>query len=67
MAAQRLLLKRKRTLVQTDAVPRTVEVHKIHVLKTIWIHASRRVIINTDGEEETGKSWMGRGHRDTDI
>ena len=60
MAAQRLLLKRKRTLVRTD-------VHKIHVLKTVWIHASRRVIINTNGEEETGKSWVGRGHRVTGI
>ena len=33
----------------------------------MWIHASRDIIINTDGEEETGKSRMGRGHRITDI
>ena len=47
------------TLVWTDAIPSTV---KNKLVKKMLIHASRRIIINTDGEEETGKPWMGRGH-----
>ena len=55
-----LLLRRKWTLARTDTIPRTTEDHI--VFKKVWIHTSRHIMINTDGEEETGKSWMGRGH-----
>ena len=60
-----LLLRRKQTLVRTDAVPRPSEDYKSFM--KIWLHASRHITINTDGEEETRKSPMGRGHWVTDI
>ena len=41
-------MRRKPTLVQTDAVPRTIKDHRL-----FQNHASRHIIINTDGEEET--------------
>ena len=54
-----------RTFVRIDAVPRITEDYKLS--KKIWIHASRHIIINTDGEEETMKfSPIGRGHWVTD-
>ena len=37
------------------------------ITQEIWIHTSRHIIINTDGKEGTGKSWMGRGHWISDI
>ena len=46
-------------------MPRTTEDRKL--FEKIWIHASRHIIINTDVEEETGKSRMGRGHRAINI
>ena len=46
--------------VRTDTLQSTTEDHKL--VKKVWIHASRHIIINTDGEEETGKAQMGRGH-----
>ena len=48
---------RRRRLERTDAVPRTTENH------IIIIRASRRFISKTDGEEETRKSQIRRGHR----
>ena len=53
-----VLLRRKQTLVWTDAILCTIEDHKL--LTKIWIPASRH-IINRDAEEGTGKSWMGKG------
>ena len=44
----------KTTLVLTNAITRTIEDHTL--FKKIWIHASRHIIIKTDGEEGTGKS-----------
>ena len=35
------------------------------IISNNWIHASRH--INRDCEEETGKSWKGRGHWLTDV
>ena len=56
-------MRRKPKLVRTDAVPRTIKDHRL-----FQNHASRHIIINTDGEEETGiKSGIGRGHWVTDI
>ena len=55
---RRLLLRRKRALVRTDAI--TVP------LRTT-IHASRHTIINTDVEEDTGKFRMERSHWVIDI
>lgn len=56
-----ILLKRKRRFVPTDAILRASEVHKLFT--KIWIYLSRHIIINTDGEEETGKSRAGiRAH-----
>ena len=46
-------------------IPRKIKDHKL--FKKTWIHASRHIIINTDGKEETGKSQIGRGHWVTDI
>ena len=40
--------------------PCTIEDHKL--VKKTWIHESRHIIIHTDGEEETEKSGMVRGH-----
>ena len=51
--------------VQTNTVPRTIQDHKL--CKEIWIQAPRRTMINTDGEEETGKSQMGKGPWVNDI
>ena len=56
---------RKGTFARTDAVPLTIKDHKL--VKTMLIHASRRIIINRDGEEVTGMSRLGRGHWATDI
>ena len=61
----RLPLRRKWTLVRTGAVQRTIEDHRL--FRKICIYTSRHIIINTDGEEETGKSRMGRSRWDTDI
>ena len=61
----RLLLRRNRTLVRTNAIARITEVHKL--FKKICIHSSRHIIINTDAEEEAGKCRMGRGHWVTDV
>ena len=63
LRAKATILKRKRTLVRTDAVPRTIKDHK--VFEKIGIYVSTH--INTDGEEETRKFRMGRGQRVTDI
>ena len=64
---QRPLLRTKRTLVRTDAFPRSSEDHNL--FKEIRIHAPRHVIINTDGEEEkrnsNGQGLL--GHWVTDI
>ena len=60
-----LLLRRKQTLVRTDAVQHPSEDYKSFM--KIWLHASRHITINTDGEEETRKSPMGRGHWVTDV
>ena len=54
---------RKRTLVRTDAVSRTIKEHKVFEKSGIYVSAH----INTDGEEETRKFRMGRGHWVTDI
>ena len=56
---------KKMNIVQTNAAPCTIQDHKL--CKKIWIQAPRRTIINTDGEEETGTSQMGRGLWVTDI
>ena len=61
----RRLLRTKPTPVQTDAVPRTVGDHRL--FQKVWIHASRHVTIDTDGEEETGQSWIERSHWVADI
>ena len=37
------------------------------IIQGNWVHASRHIIINTYGKEETGKSQMGRGHWVTDV
>ena len=55
---QRLQLRRKRLLAWANAIPHAIEDHKL--FKNTSIHSPRHVI-NTDGEEVTGKSWMGRG------
>ena len=64
---QRPLLRTKRRLVRTDAVPRTSEDHNL--FKTIRIHAPRHIIINIDGEEEKRNSngQGSLGHWVTDI
>ena len=61
-----LLLSRKGTLVQTDSILRPTEDNKSFKKekKKKFIHASKHLVINTDGEEETGKSRMGRSHWD---
>ena len=46
--------------MNTNALLWSTEDHKL--FKKIWIHESRHIIFNTDGKEETWKSWMGRGH-----
>ena len=51
------------TKVTTDQ--KTTEDHKL--FNKIWIHTSRRTIINTEGEEEIGKSQMGTGQWVTNI
>ena len=41
---------------RTDAI-------KDHTLfKKMWIHASRQIVINRDGEDKAGKSRMEMGH-----
>ena len=40
--------------------PRTI--YDLKLFTNIWIYASKHIIIDTEGEEETGKSRMGRGH-----
>ena len=51
---------RRRTTYQEDHKP-------FKKKKKKCIHASRQIMINTYGEDETGKSRMGMGHRVTDI
>ena len=58
-------IEQKATLGRSDAILRSIDDHTL--FKKIWIHASRQIIINTDGVEETGKSQMVRGHWITDI
>ena len=48
-------MRRKLTPVWTDAIPSSRSTVKNKLVKKILIHASRHIIINTDGEEETGK------------
>ena len=55
-----LLLMRKQTLVQADAIQCSTEDQKLS--KKIWIHTSRRIIINRNGKEGMGKFQMGRSH-----
>ena len=50
----------KGTLARTVAFRRAGEERKL--FKKIWIHASRDIIINTGGEDETGNPRFGRGH-----
>ena len=61
----RLLLMRKQTLVQADAIQCSTEDQKLS--KKIWIHTSRHIIINRNGKEGTGKFQMGRSHWVTDV
>ena len=74
----RLLLRRKRTLVYIYYIFIFIYIyiykcsliyiyHWRPTFKRIWINRSRHIIITTDGEEETGKSWMGRNCWVTDI
>ena len=37
------------------------------LFQKVWIHASRHIIINTNSEEETGRSRMGSSHWVTNI
>ena len=54
--------------VRTDATPSATEDHILFIyFKSVWIHASRHIIVNTDGDEETGKSRMQKGHWLTDV
>ena len=64
---QMLLSRRKRTLDWEDQrhIPRTIESHTL--IKKIWTHAPRRIIVNTDGEEGTEKSRIGRGQWVTNV
>ena len=62
---ERLLLRRKWTFLQTNAVRHTIENYKL--FNKIWIHASRNIIIDTEDKEGTGKSQIGRGHWVTDV
>ena len=50
-------------------MPSPVPLKTTNYSKKVWIHAPRHIIIiiNTDGEEETGKPGMGRGHQVTGI
>ena len=50
----------KKTLVRTEAIPHIIEDHKL--FKKIRIQASRHIIINTEGEDETGKPRTVTGH-----
>ena len=52
-------------LARTHAIPRIIKDQKF--VKTIWIYEGRDIIINTDGEEETKKSRMGRGRWVTNV
>ena len=56
--SQRLLLRKTGTCVRTSAIPLTIEDHKL--VKRIWVHASRHIIIKTDGDDETGKLGTGK-------
>ena len=40
---------------------------KDHIFRKKWIHASRHIIINTDGEEGAGKIRVRRVHWVTDV
>ena len=53
-------IEEKTTFVRTEAIPRSIDDHRL--FQKIYIHESSRTIINTDGEEETGKSRILRGH-----
>ena len=57
--------KRKGTPVRTDAVPCAIKDFKL--FKKILVHAPKHIIINTDSEEETGKSRKGKELWVTDI
>ena len=58
----------KGTLVRTNSVSHTIDNHRL--LTTVWTirkyNASSLVIINTDGEEETGQFQMEKGQWVTD-
>ena len=60
-----MLYKNNQHLYALMPFPHTTEDPKL--LTKIWIHASRYIIIDTDGKEETGKSQMWRGQDITDI
>ena len=59
------ILRRKRTLVRTDVIPRNIEDQRL--FKKNWILASRHVTINKEDDRETRKSPMDRGHWVTDT
>ena len=63
----RLRLRRKRTLVGTSVIPHTTEENKLFQNGFTHVTSLRYVIINTDDEEGTGQSQLGRGHRVTDV
>ena len=58
-------MRSKRTLVLIDAVLFTDE--DLKLFKKSLIHAARHIIINTDGDEDTETSRMGRGRLVTDV
>ena len=62
---QRQILRRKRTLLGTDAIPRTTEDRRL--FQKILTHSARHTIIKTVGDGETGKSRMVWGHWVADI
>lgn len=50
---------------RSDVIARTTEDDRS--VRKIWIHASRHIIANTDGEEGTVQSRVGRGYWVTGI
>ena len=54
-------MKKATPIRPNHAIPRTTEYHKL--CKRIWIHESRHIIIDKDGEEEARKSRTGRAGR----
>ena len=51
--------------IRTNFIPLTIEYHQL--FKKMRIHASRHIVINTDGEEGTGKSGKGGSNWVTDV